>query len=67
MVPKNPNRNPIINPNLSVRPFLLAIKEPSAPNPTAIARENNKNDVVNISFELVFYEIEVLMLSLIHI
>ena len=50
MVPKNPNRNPIINPNLSVRPFLLAIKEPSAPNPTAIARENNKNDVVNISF-----------------
>ena len=61
MVPKNPNRNPIINPNLSVRPFLLAIKEPSAPNPTAIARENNKNDAVNISFELVFYEIEVLM------
>lgn len=47
----------MINPNLSVRPFLAAIKEPNAPKPTATAREKNKNEVVKLSLELVFYEI----------
>ena len=44
------NKNTIIKPNLSVRPFLLAIKEPNAPNPTATASEKNRNEVVNLIF-----------------
>ena len=39
----------MIKPNLSVLPFLLAMKEPSAPNPTATANEKNRNEVVKLS------------------
>ena len=57
ITPKRPNRNPIIKPNLSVCPFLLAIKEPIAPNPTANARAINSNEFGKLNFGLVFYEI----------
>ena len=33
------------------------MKEPSAPNPTATANEKNRNEVVKLNFELIFYEI----------
>jgi hypothetical protein len=41
------------------------MNEPSAPNPTATAKQNNKNEVVMVNFELVCYEIVILMYKLI--